>query len=290
MPLHTYLPPLRRLFLLLSLVLLPQLAGFGQKQVVNRPYLIMNTLDTAILRVDYRYQFIYESRPVSSQMTLLVGEHMQSFQGTDDFYRDSLGIALENKAYPNSFLYEKIAQLPKGRSNIRWQIYTNYPQGKISITDRVMIDEYLSEEPLEPQPWTLQEDSVRDIMGYKCKLGIANLYGRLWYAWYTEEVACGTGPWLLRGLPGLIVQAYDSEHLHDFLLLSITPGKHPLAFRESTYFKSPRERVIKAYMKYASDPGSAFQASGLATPLGGSKAAPLPKRTFPYVPLRRVEL
>ena len=279
---------LRRLLYISSLLLSSQLLGVAQEQRVDMPFLTMNTLDTAILRIDYRYQFKDGSRSVSNQMTLLVGECVQSFQGTANFYTDSLGVALENKRYPSQFLYEKFNRLPKGMSNINWQVYTNYPQGKVSITDRVLMDHYLSVEPLEKPQWTIKQDSVRNIMGYQCKLGVSNLYGRLWYAWYTEDIAYSTGPWILRGLPGLIVQAYDSEHLHDFLLLSIAEWKHPIAFRESTYFKYPRERVIREYMKYASDPGRAFQSTGLATPLGGKKDTPPIKRTIPYVPLRRV--
>lgn len=275
------------LFFLLCLLLAVHSAP-AQRKVRAMPYLLLSVLDTASLQATYSYTCKYPEQKQVHLMSLLIGEQVQLFQGMDEYYQDSLGLVLENKAYDTHWINQQSNKLPKGASTILWQVYTNYPYGKVSITDRVLMDHYLSIEPLEEPQWTIKQDSVRNIMGYQCKLGVSNLYGRLWYAWYTEDIAYSTGPWILRGLPGLIVQAYDSEHLHDFLLLSIAERKHPIAFRESTYFKYPRERVIREYMKYASDPGRAFQSTGLAAPLGGKKDTPPIKRTIPYVPLRRV--
>lgn len=260
----------------------------AQRKAPAMPFLLLSVLDTASLQATYSYTCKYPEQKQVHLMSLLIGEQVQLFQGMDEYYQDSLGLALENKAYDTHWLNQQFNKLPKGASSILWQVYTGYPQGHITITDRVLMDTYKSEELVGDLPWHLHPDSVQEIGGYPCQLATLELYGRHWSAWYTPEIAYASGPWILRGLPGLIVQAYDSERLHDFLLLSIAERKHPIAFRESTYFKYPRERVIREYMKYASDPGRAFQSAGLATPLGDKKNAPPIKRTIPYIPLRRV--
>ena len=177
--------------------------------------------------------------------------------------------------------------VPFFRSGTRWSVYLGYPEGKVSIADRVFIDNYLSEEPLEPIQWKINEDSVKNLMGYDCIQAECDLYGRHWVVWYAPELACSAGPWLLRGLPGLIVQAYDTEYLHDFLLLSVADRKTPIPFNLRNYFKSEREKVIKAYMKYAADPGKVILGSGLVRPVGKE---PLSFHRSLYTPLRRVSL
>ena len=129
---------------------------------------------------------------------------------------------------------------------------------------------------------------MKNLMGYDCIQAECDLYGRHWVAWYAPELPCSSGPWLLRGLPGLIVQPYDTEYLHDFLLLSVADRKIPIPFIERNYFKSEREKVIKAYMKYAADPGKVMFGSGLVRPIGKAAEEPLPRRRFLYTPLRRV--
>ena len=65
--------------------------------------------------------------------------------------------------------------------------------------------------------WTLDDDTLT-INGLPCHRATGKLYGKQWTAWYTEEMPSSAGPWKLRGLPGLIVKAEDSEGIHCFEL------------------------------------------------------------------------
>jgi len=251
-------------------------------------YLHFKAIDTTYLKCEYRYAFVDSGKTDTHLMVLLVGNKVQKFQGDDRYQSDSLGVLLDNKSYPESYIDKRMKGIPFFRSSTKWSVYLGYPEGKVSIADRVFIDNYISEEPLEPIQWKINEDSVKNLMGYDCIQAECDLYGRHWVVWYTPELACSSGPWLLRGLPGLIVQAYDTEYLHDFLLLSVAERKIPIPFIERNYFKSEREKVIKAYMKYAADPGKVMFGSGLVRPIGKAAEEPLPRRRFLYTPLRRV--
>ena len=237
-------------------------------------YMDINSIDTAYLKASYRYSFHQKKQQTSSQMSLLVGDKIQLFLGEDDYYADSLGLALENKSYRSGWIQNKMNELPKGRSNIKWRVYTGYPEGRITITDRIFTTDYISEESLTIPKWKTLQDSTK--------------HGRHWYAWYTPEIACSSGPWLLHGLPGLVVQAFDSEHLHDFLLLDLKHQRIPMGFRKKPYYKADRERVVKEYIKFAQDPGKVIFGSGLVKPIGKARTESLPKRTYFYIPLRRV--
>lgn len=111
-------------------------------------YMHINSIDTAYLKASYRYSFHQNKQQTSSQMSLLVGDKTQLFLGEDDYYADSLGLALENKSYRSGWIQNKMNELPKGRSNIKWRVYTGYPEGGITITDRIFTTDYISEESL----------------------------------------------------------------------------------------------------------------------------------------------
>ena len=247
-------------------------------QLFKKPYVYRNykAIDTAYLKCEYRYAFVDSGKTDTHLMVLLVGNKAQKFQGDDEYQGDSLGILFDNKPYEESYFRTRERGVPFNRSNIKWKVYLGYPEGKVSMTDRVFTDNYISEEPLEPIQWKIN-----------CIQAECDLYGRHWVVWYAPELACSSGPWLLRGLPGLIVQAYDTEYLHDFLLLSVADRKIPIPFNLRNYFKSDREKVIKAYMKYATDPGKVILGSGLLRPVGKES---LSFHRSLYTPLRRVSL
>ncbi len=59
-------------------------------------------------------------------------------------------------------------------------------------------------------------DSVKNILGYDCFKAIAPYRGRRWTAWFAPEIPVQDGPWKLCGLPGLILEAYDTNHEYSF--------------------------------------------------------------------------
>lgn len=50
------------------------------------------------------------------------------------------------------------------------------------------------------------------------QLARCNAYGRIWYAWFSVEIPINKGPYKFNGLPGLIVEMYDSEKKLNFTL------------------------------------------------------------------------
>ncbi len=58
--------------------------------------------------------------------------------------------------------------------------------------------------------WKIEKESKK-IGKYSCKKATANFRGRDYIAWFTSEIALQFGPWKLNGLPGLILEAYDTD-------------------------------------------------------------------------------
>lgn len=58
--------------------------------------------------------------------------------------------------------------------------------------------------------WEIKEEEKR-IGNYICKKAIGKFRGREYTAWFAEEIPIASGPWKLFGLPGLILEAFDSK-------------------------------------------------------------------------------
>lgn len=65
-------------------------------------------------------------------------------------------------------------------------------------------------EPATQIKWTITKES-KSIGKFKCKKATANFRGRTYVAWFTNEISVPYGPWKLNGLPGLILEAYDTN-------------------------------------------------------------------------------
>jgi GLPGLI family protein len=60
------------------------------------------------------------------------------------------------------------------------------------------------------QNWKLQKETKK-IGNFDCHKATTKFRGREYTAWYTNEIPVPYGPWKLQGLPGLILEAYDTE-------------------------------------------------------------------------------
>lgn len=69
----------------------------------------------------------------------------------------------------------------------------------------------------KPIDWQIQ-DSTKSIGGYVCQKAIGRSHGRDYTAWFTTDLPYSFGPRRLYGLPGLILEAYDSKHQISYTL------------------------------------------------------------------------
>lgn len=137
--------------------------------------------------------------------------------GVSRFYSYSMAIRNQMLAgmYKSGGGFD-LTSLPKS-GFIKWEFYKNYPaQGKTMLLDRVGMDDYQCEESTETPDWKMVPDSTKEILGYQCQMARAFFKGRQWSVWYTEDIPLDEGPWKLRGLPGLVLSAYDDKRQYVF--------------------------------------------------------------------------
>ena len=82
----------------------------------------------------------------------------------------------------------------------------------ISI-DNIKGNNYKISEVLPQMNWKLSKDiDTKKIDMFICNKATLNFRGRNYIAWYTPYIPLSFGPWKFYGLPGLILELYDTEN------------------------------------------------------------------------------
>lgn len=129
-------------------------------------------------------------------------------------------------------------------------LYRNLTAGKISVYTSVFGNKYLVEEDCPVMEWSIDEDSVMNIIGYECHLARTHFRGREWRVWYTEEIPVSLGPWKFSDLPGLIMQASCDGYMTMTACGILSAGVAPVTFYNFADYKfQPVERAKLLKMK-----------------------------------------
>lgn len=90
-----------------------------------------------------------------------------------------------------------------------YDILKNYPQRNEQTITYTTGQRLQYSEP-SGMEWTL-EDGDSTLLGYSCQKASTVYHGKKWTVWYTRDIAIPEGPWKLCGLPGLILNAKESN-------------------------------------------------------------------------------
>ena len=104
-------------------------------------------------------------------------------------------------------------------------VWTGYPDGHTTVREFTFPHEYEGYESTTDIAWTLSDDTLT-VSGYLCQQATATFREVEWHVWYTEEIPSSAGPWRLRGLPGLIVEAKNEAHT--FRLVEVRQEASPI--------------------------------------------------------------
>jgi len=160
--------------------------------------------DSAFASVRYTFTHIEDTtwpeNPLKKNMVLLLGKNMSKYTDFDRMERIKSPTGAFGSASP-----EMAAQLgvigdyTKDLTNAKLS-YMAYPNGNL----------FSVEESLPVIDWAITQET-KEIMGLKCQKATAEFRGRAYDAWFCSQLPYNNGPWKLGGLPGLIIEAYDTK-------------------------------------------------------------------------------
>ena len=115
---------------------------------------------------------------------------------------------------------------------------------------------------LHPQSWTLASE-YKEILGYPCQKATTSFRGRNYIAWVATDIPVSDGPWLLGGVPGLILEAYDTKQEYHFEATGISrPARVlPIVKYKEHYKSTERSKVRDLCKRMHADIVQALRAS-----------------------------
>lgn len=261
----------------LLLLSLCYVVGFAQKSIVIEP---------SLLEVQYcfteQYDTLKMDKPHRDRMLLRIGKDCSQFFNRQRYYNDSLindpnGEKAWGQMMLKAIQSRQYSAMPIAKTSLHSYLYKNYPKGKLTVADQLSGTYFaLYEETWAPQAWTML-DSTKQVLGYMCQKAECNFRGRHYIAWFTTDIPVSDGPWKLNGLPGLILEAYDSRHYFEFLAKGIRQhGIQPVTFYKFyDYQKITREKARKYITN--SDAIRAAESASLGLSSGNREKANLNK-------------
>lgn len=185
-------------------------------------------------------------------------EHVLAISGNRSAYysrnarlRSEMQDSLLRQGMSTAEIIAAIQAIPIGRE---LEIYKHQPaMGRYLHYDK-NVKLYRYEDELPKIGWQIGEER-KTVLGYPCQKATGNLYGRNWTVWFTMDIPISDGPWLLCGLPGLILEAIDNENIFHFTAielgndtsLSVEPS-------DKKYIKCTREEFLNQRTKFDEDP------------------------------------
>jgi GLPGLI family protein len=249
--------------LLFSYVLFAVLGANAQKVSgdIKTDTLPKNILDNAQYRVFYSLEFVADTLApeIKTQCTtvLLIGSKYNSFLDYGTLRKDSIFDATVKAGA--SFAEILANALPFGRI-IRFNpvIIKHYPDNKqFTVQTPVGSSNFNYVDKNVNLNWKLEQEE-KEIEGQKCLKATCDYRGRNYTAWYATDIPLSEGPYVFTGLPGLIMEIYDSKQHYLFHIAGFKKIENydPIYILTNNLAVLSREQVRKIIANSYADPSS----------------------------------
>lgn len=164
----------------------------------------------AIGFVDYNFKYQYDStnkqKIVEDVVRLYYSENLTVFFSLAKANYDSvIKVRLKEQLSKNQTIN---LALPSPPLAVQDQFFTIFPEKKSLQFTKFLRNNYLIEDIVQPKWILINRKSI--ILGYSCQEASTTFKGRKYSVWFTPDIPCSSGPWKLKGLPGMILKAIDS--------------------------------------------------------------------------------
>lgn len=190
----------------------------------------------------------------NSITVLQIGEKFSKFT---DYYTLKLDSIQERQSSLESVGTTEINEQLKYRSFIVLDknIFRDIKNRKTIFQGKVYNQKYEYQSETQTFNWELKTDK-KNIFGYKTQKAIINFAGRNWVAWFTNDIAISTGPYIFGGLPGLILELYDTQKNFHFVITGIDKGSKNIYKRnDKKIILTSKEEYTKAEKNFHKRPG-----------------------------------
>lgn len=147
------------------------------------------------------------------------------------------------------------------RSKIDFIVEKDLTNQKITFKQRIARDNFEYDEERK-MVWKILPETTK-IGEYKVQKAETEFAGRVWTAWFAQELPYQDGPYKFSGLPGLIIKIEDEDGDYSFDLEQSKKIAQPSEFlSRGNVVKLKRKDFIKQQDRFKKDPMSAFTSGG----------------------------
>ncbi len=237
-------------------------------------------LDSVLARVRYTYtnniDTLANGKPRKENMLLFFGKQTSLYTSYDKIRHE---IADEQKFWA---MIQSGGGGGKGvfvidDSNSKWMTTTSYllflKENKLFTKEMFFLKSFLLEENNPTIDWKISKDTL-SFSGLVCQKATATFEAKDWTVWYAPSIPFPGGPWKLNGLPGLIVEAYNTNKEIYFQFAGIENAKEGDNIRERDVTKGPnaRRNTYNAIdQMIGRDVGNAYFENIIRLPIGAVK-------------------
>lgn len=152
---------------------------------------------------------------------------------------------------------EKIGrETPTKSMDYDFMVIKKKDQNQIEKFYRLQMDIYLLKEQSPKFDWKITNE-IRRIGEFTCQKATAKFKGRIWEAWFTQEIPINEGPYIFNGLPGLIISVYDTKDNYHFDLIGLKKNFDDIYIENNNSQKTipvNLKQLNKVFTDYYNDP------------------------------------
>ena len=171
--------------------------------------------DEALVRVKYNFSHMMDTNNrknfYKETMMVVAGKNASVFLSYDNaLYDVESKAAFEQQSREQQGVATPTFKMPpRKKATSKAAVYYYANERKLFIQEQ-LVAMYLVERDADKIDWKITLET-QNIEGINCKKATAHYRGRNWIVWFSEDLPFATGPWILVGLPGLIIQAHDDQ-------------------------------------------------------------------------------
>lgn len=188
---------------------------------------------------------------------LYTGSTVSNYLSEGRFLRDSMMLSMRNQSRnATRRMSANMQNMPTSEFNPI--VFKDFANSEVWIKHSLIRDHYLYEEQEVPIQWEFIDES-KEIESYTVQKATTNFGGRDWEAWFTLEIPIVDGPYVFSGLPGLILELYDTDMDYHFNLASLAPLEVAYSIDSEdggSYKKVSKADFVKAYKSYQKNPSA----------------------------------
>ena len=194
----------------------------------------------------YKIDSTTTEKPRSELMILYFGEHLSIFSSRAKTLANPMVIRGNSGHTARSAM-----------TKFHYEILKDNRTNKLYFTKQIpkMQDRFYYTQDKELFNWSISEET-KLIKGYKVQKATCSFAGRDYIAWFSPEIPIAEGPYKFNGLPGLILEIYDTDkdYVFDFIGLKKLSPKVSFKINLKQYVKTTQDDLRDLWYRYRRDP------------------------------------